>query len=82
MQRRAKMMNFRDSVARPFDPVHTNIDTRALDCRSLLSHRDCILAGYFCGATWRFAGSLSSRSNFGTTPLVHDVHFFLDFIFH
>jgi len=80
------MMNFRASVARPFDPLHTNIgharDTRALDCRCLLIHRDCILAGYFWGATWRFAGSLLSRSNFGTTPLVHDVHFFLDFIFH
>ncbi len=29
-----------------------------------------------------FLFTLVSRSDFGTTPLVHLVHFFLDFIFH
>ena len=80
------MINFCESAGPAFDPLRGMFDTAALDRRCFLCCIiiccDGMLAMRFCARGWRFSCSRSSFSNFGTTPLVHVVHFFLDFIFH
>jgi hypothetical protein len=53
-----------------------------LDCGCFLLSCDCERGGCFDGATLEFSVSLRSICDFGTTPPVRRVHFFLDFIFH
>jgi hypothetical protein len=55
---------------------------RAPDDGCRLVDRDRMLATHFRRAQRRFSSSLVSSSDFGTTPHVLRVHFFLDFIFH
>ena len=80
------MMNFCKSIGLRFG-CHSIIcarmyDMRASERRQHFIRRDDILATTFRRATNKFCCSLSLRGDFGTTPLVRDMHFFLDFIFH
>ncbi len=80
------MINFCESAGSAFDPPREMFATAALDRRCFLCRLliccDGMLATRFRARGRSFSCSRSSLSNFGTTPLVHVVHFFLDFIFH
>jgi hypothetical protein len=69
-------------LATQFDHVHTKVEMRTPDYSCVFLACDRVTATSFDGATLKFSCSLSSLCDFGTTPPVRRVHFFLDFIFH
>jgi hypothetical protein len=80
------MMNFCKSIGLQFgcdSMIRARMFDRRASNRRYLFMRCCgMLSTKFRCVMKKFCCSLSTRSDFGTTPLVRDMHFFLDFIFH
>jgi hypothetical protein len=80
------MMNFCESAGLRFDSrliIRVSMfGKRASDRRHLFTRRHGMLRKNFRSVMRKFCCSLSPLGDFGTTPHVRYLHFFLDFIFH